>query len=105
MFRSPVVKSIVFVLALGSSPAWGAGIYKWVDENGKIHFGDRPPAATGGSQAVKVKPVPEGSGTRAPSGSERSKLQRRLLDVFARERAEKKLAAAEEKKRQQELAQ
>ena len=42
MFRSPVVKSIVFVLALGSSPAWGAGIYKWVDENGKIHFGGPP---------------------------------------------------------------
>lgn len=34
-------------LALGtSSPAWADNIYKWVDAQGGVHYGDQPQAAT-----------------------------------------------------------
>ena len=25
-------------------PAWGSGVYRWIDEGGRVHFGDAPPA-------------------------------------------------------------
>lgn len=31
-----------------------AGIYKWVDEGGKVHFGDRPPS-TASSETVSLR--------------------------------------------------
>ncbi|MES9943328.1 MAG: glutaredoxin family protein [Candidatus Thiodiazotropha sp.] len=48
-----VIGCLLVVLASGSVNA--EAIYKWRDENGKIHFGDRPPV-TEESEAVTVKP-------------------------------------------------
>lgn len=42
---------IVCVLCFSADMAC-AGVYKWVDENGKVHFSDRVP---GGAQAEQVK--------------------------------------------------
>lgn len=36
---------IIIVAVLLSTSAWGAGVKKWVDADGKTHYGDRPPAA------------------------------------------------------------
>jgi glutaredoxin len=43
------------LIALGGSIVSAEEIYKWRDENGKIHFGDRPPV-TQESTPVTVKP-------------------------------------------------
>ncbi|HVT34170.1 MAG TPA: DUF4124 domain-containing protein [Nevskiaceae bacterium] len=36
-----------------------AGVYKWVDADGRVHYGDRPPA-NAGAQAVSVGAIPSG---------------------------------------------
>lgn len=49
------MRGLVFVLAwLLCSQALSAA-YKWVDEQGKVHYGDRPPA---GAQRIKAPPPP-----------------------------------------------
>ncbi|MDH3760998.1 MAG: glutaredoxin family protein [Gammaproteobacteria bacterium] len=40
--RSPLISSLLLVLLM-VSPIAQADLYKWVDENGKIHYGDSPP--------------------------------------------------------------
>jgi len=47
----------VLILALVSWPGnvVGSGIHKWVDANGQVHFGDKPPENVR-SQQVKVTP-------------------------------------------------
>ncbi|MFA6721520.1 MAG: DUF4124 domain-containing protein [Candidatus Cloacimonadaceae bacterium] len=37
------MKVALWVLALAPGICLGAGIYKWVDESGKVRFGDKPP--------------------------------------------------------------
>jgi Domain of unknown function (DUF4124) len=34
-----------------------AGVYKWVDEQGQVHYGERPPAQSG-AQEIKLPPAP-----------------------------------------------
>ena len=47
--------SIVFILGLSSGPASaGGGIYKWVDDNGNVHFSDKPPSG-GKASEVEVR--------------------------------------------------
>jgi len=43
--KSSSLRTALVCLTLLALPATAsAGVYKWVDENGKVHFGDRPPA-------------------------------------------------------------
>lgn len=37
------MKIALWLLALAPGICLGAGVYKWVDENGKVRFGDKPP--------------------------------------------------------------
>jgi glutaredoxin len=39
---SPLIFSLLLILMM-SSPLAQADLYKWVDSNGKIHYGDSPP--------------------------------------------------------------
>ena len=53
-------KSWVLLLLLGSlavTPTANAGIYKWVDDDGNVHYGDSPPTG-GSSQEIQVAPGP-----------------------------------------------
>ncbi len=40
----------LFLLLMFIAGTAVAGIYKWVDENGKTHFGDKPPQQSGAEQ-------------------------------------------------------
>ena len=46
---------LVLVLLLISTVATAGSIHKWTDKNGKVHFGDRPPAGVK-TENVTVKP-------------------------------------------------
>lgn len=37
------VSTVLVLIALGPSSAYGADIYRWVDENGRVHFSDTVP--------------------------------------------------------------
>jgi hypothetical protein len=54
------VKFALFFLALAPGVCLGSGIYKWVDENGKVRFSDKAPvtAPPGGVETVREKQQP-----------------------------------------------
>ena len=37
-----IVTGCALVLLIGAAPVWAAAVYKWVDADGKTHYGDRP---------------------------------------------------------------
>ena len=81
------MKKIILLLGLIASVAAHAGVYKWVDENGKVHYGDSPQA----SQPTVEMNVDET--TTEPSFSEdvlsREEKRERLLQSMEEDRIEK----------------
>lgn len=70
------------VMALGIALAAAGGeIYRWTDEQGNVHYGDRPAGA--GAEAVEVAPAP----ATQPGADERRDRRRKLLDVWEEEKA------------------
>jgi len=70
---------------------YGGEIYKWVDDDGTVHYGERPH----NKDAVKLNVIAKPSvGIR---DQERFKRQERLLKVFEEERQEKASAAQEKR--------
>ncbi len=51
---------LIFAMAFAHS-SYSAGMQKWVDENGKTHYGEQPPAQVSGTQ-VKTKVSVSGGG-------------------------------------------
>jgi len=101
--RDTDMKKIMLLLCLVSPIAAQAGVYKWVDENGKVHYGDSPQA----SQPTVEMNVDET--TTEPSFSEdvlsREEKRERLLQSMEEDRIEKqeqrdKQIAENEKNRQ-----
>jgi len=85
----------VFLVAANVS----AGIYRWVDEGGQVHFGERPPADVSDSNEVVIRkqtPVAE------PETVDRKQAQDRYLEQRQREKTQKKKQAATKRKREQE---
>jgi hypothetical protein len=82
----------VTALALTLASAFAmADVYKWVDPQGTVHYGDRPPAAGADSSTLTLPPAPSND----PDHRQRILKQRRLLEAFDAERAEQDQAAAE----------
>lgn len=79
-----------------SPAAQAAGVYKWVDEQGKVHYGDRP----GNSNASKIA-VPTASPPADKSLSERNAKRDKLLQTMEEER---KLKEEDSRKAKQEGA-
>lgn len=88
---------VALMLAIGGD-AQAKKIYKWVDENGKTHYGDNAPRDIGAAQEVHVPNTP------AVDAGVNTRQQRteRLLDSYKQDRYEKRelrQAAAEAKKK------
>jgi hypothetical protein len=75
-------------VVLAAMPA-AADVYRWVDEDGRVHFGDRPPPGSAERIAVPVAPAPD-AGLK-----DRRLKRRRLLDAFEEERQLQEQAAKE----------
>ncbi|MEW8431407.1 MAG: DUF4124 domain-containing protein [gamma proteobacterium symbiont of Ctena orbiculata] len=89
----------LLLLSIFISPVFHlqAGVYKWVDENGRVHFSDRPTAAE--STEVEIKQQ-ERTVPPASQQDRRLKMQR-MLEVYQEDRVEKKEA---QQKQQEEKA-
>jgi hypothetical protein len=75
-----------------------AEVYKWVDDQGRVHFSDRPADAQ--STAIKIK---QGEAPAAPLGVEDKQMKmQRMLDVYAEERAQRQEAMQKQKKERQQ---
>ncbi len=86
------MKHLFLILALAAWPAW-AQIYKWVDEQGRIQYGEKPPAS---AKSAPLRPPP-------PSGA----TQRPAQDVAGQERdfRRRQIQRGEEEERQASQAQ
>lgn len=89
MYRAGL--ALTMGLLLGAVHA--AGVYKWRDEQGRVHYGDRSP----GDSARELKIRPPSPSAQVPNEAQRRERTRRLLDVFAEERREKQEQAERER--------
>ncbi len=96
----------VLVWVLVSAGCVEAGVYRWVDENGKVHFSDRPGTAEDADE-VQIKQKGE-SDQSAPHEADRAETRQRLLEQYQKERLQKKEATekkkAEDKQRERNCA-
>ena len=93
------ISSILILLC--STMVLNAGVYKWTDDDGNIHYGDRPKAS---AEEIKVR--------KRNKPDQKQNLHRqkrdRLLEVFDEERREKRsdkeLAAQQKAERKSNCA-
>ncbi len=72
-------------------------IYRWIDENGQVHFGASPPNSA--AERIQVQ-KPSVSGGSVKNDRERAEAQRRMLKTYARERELKREAKAKQEQEQ-----
>ena len=95
---------LLILLYLFAGPAM-AQIYKWVDEDGNVHFGDKPRDSV---EAAEAKPVELGNSYRPPERSaeelqayEQEQQAKRQRDSARRSAEQKDLIAAKEEERRE----
>ncbi len=84
---------LTFSLLLVMAPSQ-AQIYRWTDEQGRVHFGERPGQ---GAEQIEVNPqIIE----RDAQVRQREQNLRRIMDVRSEERAAEQLKLSEQRNRQ-----
>lgn len=83
-----------------------AEIYKWTDENGRLHFGDKPTGKKAEMLEAPAAPAAATPSASSPDAAAARERQRRLLEVMqaerdARERAQRKEQAEKAEKDRQ----
>ena len=96
MIKIRIVKFSLILFLVAAAGNTAAGIYRWVDENGQVQFGDRPPPEATGSDEVIIRNQGPASDTAAPVN--RKQARDRLLEQYQQEREEKKEAIAKKRK-------
>jgi hypothetical protein len=89
-----------WLLLISWDAALGAEVYKWVDEQGKVHYGDHRSA-----QAAEPLKLRNSASTPDPGHEVRQLEQQKLLESYAVKRKEKKSKAAEAKKEREQQRQ
>jgi hypothetical protein len=58
------------VLAVVAAPSW-AQVHRWVDENGRVHYGDRPLGTTGTTLRIRSESAtaPTAAGPAGPASA------------------------------------
>ncbi len=94
------ILTLSLLLTVLPSVSMGASVYKWTDENGVTHFGDRQPT---GAQSEKVNVR---SGSSSPSSANRPSPTERVnaLEEQEQEEAEQRRQSAAEEARQKQRA-
>lgn len=89
------MKMLAVMLLLAWGCASAADAYKWVDEDGRVHYGDQPGNASAREITLPAT-QPMDEAVRA-----RGQKQQKLLQVFEEERREKAEQTAKAKAEQQ----
>ena len=70
-----MIRTAALLLLISASlAAWGQKVYRWVDEDGNVHYGDRVPPQY--AEQVFGRPQTETSETPEEASAERAKLRR-----------------------------
>ncbi len=86
-------KFVIAALAWACLAPASAGVYKWTDADGRVHFGDRPPTSVEAEPIAVVPPTSLGSGGAGPGASERL---RSMADRLEQERLAREQTLAEQ---------
>jgi hypothetical protein len=92
----------VLVCSLLSLSVAAAEVFRWTDENGQVHFSQRPPP--GGAQRMDLPEADAGGVSDESELVERRQRERRLLEAYDYEREQKKARQAREADKQKEVA-
>ena len=96
IYRDAPNKFLITIFSLLCLSNANAEVYKWIDENGKVVYGDKPISSDADEIKIKRSPV------RDPVVQERDEKQNKLLDVIQQERDEKNALKKEEKEKKDE---
>jgi len=96
IYRDPPNKFLFIIFFLFCLSNANAEVYKWIDENGKVVYGDKPTSSD--AEQIKIKRTP----VQDPEVQERYEKQNKLLDIMKQERDEKNALKKEEKKKKDE---
>ena len=110
-----MIRIAPLALCLLVLPAW-ADLYKWTDENGKVHYSDQPPPTNiKKTETIKAEkparaaaPTGDAAKPAAPKSAAEQEMEfkkRRLQAAEAEAKAQKDAQAEEEKKRNCKRAQ
>ena len=98
-------KILALAIVLAAIPAFTAAqsVYKWTDENGVTHFGDRQPTGKQ-SESVSIRTgKPSGPGTESAPMSPQQKVQQ-ITEQEAENSKNQKARAVEKAREKQRLA-
>ena len=99
---------ITFGLVLGMPSAAGS-VYKWTDEQGQVHFGDKPPAGVTVTQeevrSATGDDMSSGGGLRPGERARLGEIRKRESRMAAEKRDRNERVAADEKRRTRQIVQ
>ncbi|NIR30986.1 MAG: DUF4124 domain-containing protein [Gammaproteobacteria bacterium] len=87
--------ALIVLVAFGPAAA-GDEVYRWIDDTGRVHYGDRPPTEEAAPVDVEAASQPEPD---SPATETRRTRRERLLRAFEKERRERR---ARERRRERE---
>lgn len=96
--RMPLAGLGLLAVFAAASTASATEVYRWVDENGRVHFTDRPQNID--QEPISVKPS---APNVDPDQEQRRQKQQRLLQIFAEDRERQQSAKQEEEVRRAEM--
>lgn len=100
----PILFSIMATLALFAfHPVLYAEVYKWVDEDGRVHYGDRPASKSATQMDIKNQPAPTASEGDWQTIKQRQQKYLEYLEDERKDRDEVKAKQAAEKAERQKL--
>lgn len=81
-----IIKSLIYVLFLGAVFSASAGLYRWVDAEGKVHYSDKVPQAI--SQKGHVELNSNGTKKKVVISAEKRKKDKELADLLIKQSKE-----------------
>lgn len=98
MRRARLTQGLIGLALVLASGFAAAAMYKWVDEQGQVHYSQSPPLDQQ-SEKVKAPPPPPAS-----AADEQSKLQQQIDDLEKRQEERAKAAESEQKSAEEAAA-
>lgn len=94
-----IIYYIFFALIVVSSSN-AATVYKWVDEDGQVHYGSKPESKSAKEVKIKNRYIDSGTSTPPLSAQERVDKQKKFINALDAEN--KSISDAKRKKKEQE---
>jgi hypothetical protein len=91
------MKWIILLLCLAVAPVQAGKIYKWTDDNGNVHFSDRPASKAAKKITIKRHRLSPSGGISSP----RRYRRRRVLRVLKEDRLRRQRARVQAARKQQ----